>query len=153
MKEIPKRPDWYTITVDRFSRYQKHSSIADSLREEVENLQPRITRNFSLTPKQAGLSDNTVLDAGKHIDNEVMYHSHDNENQLLDFAISKLSLEKQFIVRKRFVEGRKDQEVIKLLDNGFGGCGAFRYRRLRDEAVDALSFMLGHQKIEIGWMR
>lgn len=143
-----EKPDWYIVTVERISRYQQHVKIADSLREDVENLQPKVTINYSGVKVKTGLSDRTVTDAGRHIDNEIIYRSHDNEAKLMDFAISLLTPEKQFIVRKKFVEGKKDSEVSRLLSASNLGtfCDA-TYRKLKDVAISDLSKMMGYQRI------
>ena len=147
MKENPNKPNWYTDTVDRISSYQEHLGMADSLREEVENLQPKVTISYSMIKAQTGLSDGTLLDAGKHIDNEIIYRLHNNEAKIIDLAISMLLPEKQFIIRRRFVEGKKDSDVIRLLDNGFGHICQSTYCKRRDEAVSELSKMFGYQRI------
>jgi len=144
-----KNQDWYIVTVNRIASYQKHSRIADSLREEVENFQPKITHVHSLAPVKAGLSDHTIVDAGKHIDSEIIYRYHNNESILIDLAISMLLPEKQFIVRRRFVEGKKDSDVMKLLDNNFGHICQSTYCKRRDEAIRRLSMVFGYQRIGV----
>jgi DNA-directed RNA polymerase specialized sigma subunit len=72
---------------------------------------------------------------------------YDRDQYLTDFAINMLSAEKQFILRKRFIEGNTDSEVIKLLEIDFGIFSRHKYCKLRDKAISELSKIFGYQEI------
>jgi len=141
--------DWYIEVVKRIAKYQQHSRIAESLKEDIGDLQPRVTSEHSFTPKRSGLRDDTVSSMGEHIDKEVDYRYHEREIFLIDAAIKTLPLEQQFIIRKRFIEGKKDSQVIKLLTkNDFGICSADWYRKNREKAVEKIAWLLDDHRIE-----
>lgn len=72
---------------------------------------------------------------------------YNRDQYLIDFAINMLSPEKQFILRKRFIEGKTDSEVIGLLEANFGVFSRRKYEKTRDKAISELSKIFGYQAI------
>lgn len=72
---------------------------------------------------------------------------YDRDQYLIDFAVNMLSAEKQFILRKRFIEENTDSEVIKLLETDFGTFGRTKYQKTKDKAISELSKIFGYQAI------
>jgi len=120
----------------------------DSLKEDID-IDPRITTSYSLAPKRSGTRDDTVSSMGEHIDKEAACQYYERENYLIDIAIESLPREQQFIIRKRFIEGKKDSEVRKMLtENDFGICSGAWYQKHRDKAVEEIAWLLDGRVIE-----
>lgn len=146
-----KHPPWHYVTIARLSDYKRNVDRVDSLTKELGMLGSKTTVTYSDMPHGSGTSDSCGDLASKVGDKHTELIEKQNEVTIIEYVVSKLSEQKQLIIRTRFMtEGGQDKGAFITLGNHarrykWRTRNYRTYEKLRDEAIKEIARMLGEK--------
>ena len=143
-----RHPPYYYSVIARLTRYKGHQDRILYLTKELSMMGVKTTQEYTDMPHGSGTSDSTGDMASKVGDKRKELIQAQNEVELIDLAVGMLSEAKGLIITERYLNDNKEAYVQFVLKKNHGLRSRDSYYRLKDEAVEELSRMMGEKKGE-----
>ena len=143
-----RHPPYHYAVISRLTRYKPNCDRIVYIEKELAMMGVKTTQVCTDMPHGSGTSDSTGDMASKVGDKRRELIQAQNEVELIDLAVGMLSEVKGLIITERYLNDNKEAYVQFVLKKNHGLRSRDSYYRLKDEAVEELSRMMGEKKGE-----